>query len=212
MYNFIGKLLVLFLVSSFILSSLALFMGKISIRRNVRLAGFFALILDLFYMPIKYLFCRFSDPRNLDQWMVSLKNTANRESFKKSTSRIMFVPHCIRSLDCPALPTRDGIQCVECGRCVLGELRKKAESEGYDFYIVTGSSFVERILRKSKADGVLVIACNYEINKGIRALRGSKLPILGIPLLKDGCFNTCVDLDEVLLTMKNFRNENKMCE
>lgn len=212
MYNLIGKLLILFLAISFILSALALYMGKISIRKHIRLAGFFALILDFFYMPIKYLFCRFSDPRILDQWMVSLKNTANRDAFKKSSSRIMFVPHCMRSLDCPAHSTRDGIQCVECGKCVLGELRKKAESEGYGFYIVTGSSFVERILRGSKADGVLVIACNYEINKGMRALRGSKIPILGIPLLKDGCFNTCVDLDEVLLRMKKFRNDAKACE
>jgi hypothetical protein len=204
-------MLILFLTFSVLFSALALYAGKASLRGHVYLAGFFAGILDFFYLPLKYLFCRFSDSRVLDRWMVSLKNIANRDRFDRSSTRLMFVPHCMRALDCPAYSTSNGIQCRNCGKCVLGELREQATARGYGFYIVTGSSFVERILRNNKAEGILVVACDYEINKGMRTLRGAPVAIIGIPLLNDGCFNTRADMEKVLAGMQPCGKE-KECE
>ena len=212
MYNLIGHLLIWVLIVSVIFSVLALFMSKTSVKRHVHLAGFFSSILDFFYLPLKYLFCKFSDPRILDTWMVSLKNIAHNGSFLESSKRIMFVPHCMRSLDCPAPSTRLGIQCINCGKCDVGKLKEKAESEGYDFFIVTGSSFVERILRGQKTDGVFVVACNYEINKGMRSLRSTNIPIVGFSLLNDGCFNTCLNYDEMLIKIQDFKTSPNVCE
>ncbi|WP_394297738.1 DUF116 domain-containing protein [Methanococcoides methylutens] len=137
--------------------------------------------------------------------MVSLKNSSHRSAFKMTTKRHMFVPHCMRSLDCPAYATKYGIQCKSCGKCVMGKLKEDAKKYGYEFYIVTGSSFVKNILRDRYADGVLVIACDYEINKGMRSLAGTGIVTYGIPMLNDGCYNTCVDYEAVTDTLEMFR-------
>jgi hypothetical protein len=86
----------------------------------------------------------------------------------------------------------------------MDELKEDAKEYGYDLYIVTGSSFVKNILKDHYADGVLVIACDYEINKGMRSLAGTSVVTYGIPMLNDGCYNTKVDSDLVTGTMKMF--------
>ncbi|KGK99515.1 polyprenyl synthetase [Methanococcoides methylutens] len=204
MYNLIGKLLLVFLGLSIFISALSLYVSRVSLTRSVWLSGFFANVLDFFFLPLKYFFCKFSDPRKLDRWMVSLKNSAHKSDFAKTRKRLMFVPHCMRSLDCPAYATKYGIQCKSCGKCVMGELKEDAKEYGYDLYIVTGSSFVKNILKDHYADGVLVIACDYEINKGMRSLAGTSVVTYGIPMLNDGCYNTKVDYDLVTDTMKMF--------
>lgn len=204
MYNFIGKLLLVLLVLSVFVSALSLYASRVSLTRNVWLSGLFANVLDFFFLPLKYFFCKFSDPRKLDKWMVSLKNSAHMSEFSKTKKRLMFVPHCMRSLDCPAYATKYGIQCKSCGKCVMDKLKEDANEYGYDLYIVTGSSFVKNILTDHYADGVLVIACDYEINKGMRSLAGTSVVTYGIPMLNDGCYNTMVDDQLVTDTLEMF--------
>ncbi|MCM1985849.1 MULTISPECIES: DUF116 domain-containing protein [Methanococcoides] len=204
MYNFIGKLLLVLLVLSVFVSALSLYASRVSLTRNVWLSGLFANVLDFFFLPLKYFFCKFSDPRKLDKWMVSLKNSAHMSDFSKTKKRLMFVPHCMRSLDCPAYATKYGIQCKSCGKCVMDKLKEDANEYGYDLYIVTGSSFVKNILTDHYADGVLVIACDYEINKGMRSLAGTSVVTYGIPMLNDGCYNTMVDDQLVTDTLEMF--------
>lgn len=204
MYSFIGKALFFTIIFSVLISISALLVSRISLKRNVWLAGFFSNVLDFFYLPIKYFFCKFSDPRILDKWIVSLKNIANASNFSKTKNRIIIVPHCVRSLDCPAPSTIFGIQCRDCGKCIVSQLRKDAVKYGYDLYITTGSSAIGNILKNKPADGLLGIACNYEINKGMCALNGKKVVTYGVPLLNDGCYNTIVDYDKVIETLKRF--------
>lgn len=204
MYRTIGIMVTIILVLSVLLALIALAVSRISLNRHVWLAGFFAGILDFFYMPLKYFFYKFSDPRILDKWMVSLKNISNRNEFSKTQKRMIIAPHCMRSMDCPASSTRTGIQCVSCGKCVFSKLRDDAKKYGYDLYIVTGSSFVKHVLKVKNYDAALLIACDYELNKVMMGLKGKKLVTYGIPMLNDGCFNTKVEYDEVIKTLEMF--------
>ena len=204
MYRTIGILLTIIFVFSVLLAISALTVSRISLSRHVWLAGFFAGILDFFYMPLKYFFYKFSDPRVLDKWMVSLKNISNRNDFSKSTKRMIIAPHCMRSMDCPASSTRTGIQCISCGKCVFSKLKDDAKKYGYDLYIVTGSSFVKHVLKEKNYDAALLIACDYELNKVMMGLKGKNLITYGIPMLNDGCFNTGVEYAEVIKTLEMF--------
>ncbi len=208
MYDTIGKILIGVLILSLILSFVALSVSKMSLTRHVMLAGFFSNILDFFYMPLKYLFYRFSDTRILDKWMVSMKNTASESAFATTKHRIMLAPHCMRSLDCPASSTRDGIKCVACGKCVFSKLKEDVEEYGYTLYIITGSSFVKHVLRSEKVDGILLIACDYELNKVMRALKGSGVVSYGVPMLNDGCYDTKVDYERVMNTIRFFESSD----
>lgn len=204
MYNFIGKVLFVGVVLSVVLSTLALVASRISLKRHVWLAGFFADVLDFFYLPLRHLFIKFSDSRILDKWMASLKNMAQKANFAKTQKRIIMAPHCMRALDCPAYSTREGIQCKSCGKCVFTQLKKDSEKYGYKLFILTGSSFVKRILQMEKADGVLLIACDYELNKVMRALKGKNVVTYGVPMENDGCYGTEVDYSKVIEALETF--------
>ncbi|MCQ1536034.1 DUF116 domain-containing protein [Methanosarcina sp. KYL-1] len=206
MYNYIGKALFFFIIISLVLSTTALVVSRRSLSGSVWLAGFFANVLDFFYLPIRQLFLKFSDTRILDKWMSSLKNEAHESAFAKTRRRIILAPHCMRALDCPAYSTQTGIQCKSCGKCVFTQIKKDAEKYGYKVFILTGSSYVKRILQMEKADGVLLIACDYEINKVMRALKGKKVVTYGVPMERDGCFGTEVDYQSVLNVFETFKN------
>lgn len=205
MYNVIGKALFFSITVSLILSSIALIVGRRSLTRRVHLAGFFANVLDFFYLPIRQVFLKFSDTRVLDKWMASLKNEAYKSAFAKTKKRIILAPHCMRSLDCPAYTTQTGIQCKACGKCVFSRLSKDAEKYRYKVFILTGSSYVKNILKKEAADGVLLIACDYELNKVMRVLKGKGVVSYGIPMERDGCFGTEVNYQKVLDTFEEFK-------
>jgi len=206
MYRTIGILVTIVFLLSILLAFVALTVSRISLNRHVWLAGFFAGILDFFYMPLKYFFYKFSDPRILDKWMVSLKNISNRNDFRKTQKRMIIAPHCMRSMDCPASSTKTGIQCISCGKCIFSKLKEDAEKYGYDLYIVTGSSFVKHVLKEKNYDAALLIACDYELNKVMMGLKGKKIVTYGIPMLNDGCFNTEVEYGNVLDTLKMLSN------
>jgi len=205
MYNIIGKALFFSIVASLLLSGVALVASRRSLTRNVYLAGFFANVLDFFYLPLRQIFLKFSDTRILDKWMSSLKNRAHASAFAKTKKRIILAPHCMRSLDCPAHSTQTGIQCKSCGKCVFTRLKKDAEKYGYKVFIMTGSSYVKNILKMESADGVLLIACDYEINKVMRALKGKGVVSYGIPMERDGCFGTEVNYQNVLDVFETFK-------
>jgi len=202
MYELIGVALVVLVVASLALVLVALSISRVSMSRHVWLAGLFANVLDFFYLPVKAIFCRYADVGTLDAWMVSLKNMANERAFKRTKNRLLLTPHCMRSLDCPAESTRFGIACTSCGRCVFSKLSKDAARLGYTLYIVAGSSYIRHITKKESADGALLVACNYELNKVMRSLKRRKIVTYGVALLTDGCYNTSVDYEKLINIME----------
>lgn len=209
MYRLLGEIVIALSIVSVLLATVSLAASRMSLNHNVLLAGFFAEILDFFYLPLNFFFFKLSDTRKLDKWMVSLKNIAHKSDFRKTKSRMIITPHCMRSLDCPASSTKKGIQCVSCGKCVFTKLKGDAEKYGYRLYIVTGSSFVKHIIKEGKYDGALLIACDYELNKVMMGLKGKDIVTYGIPMLNDGCFNTEVEYSKVIETLEMF-DEKRM--
>ncbi len=204
MYSLIGIALVAIVVVSIFLIILALFMSRASLNRNVKLAGFFANILDFFYLPIKSIFYKYSETEKLERWMVSLKNMAHRSDFEKTKHRLLLAPHCMRALDCPAASTKFGIECISCGKCIFTKIKADAERFNYTLYIVAGSSYIRHIVKKESADGALLLACNYELNKVMRSLKRKNIVTYGIPLLNDGCYATEIDYDNMIKVMEEF--------
>ena len=202
MYNLIGVVLFVIIVVSLILVLMALLLSRMSLNHHVWLAGFSADVLDFFYLPIKAVFHKCADSRTLDRWMVSLKNMAQKSNFVRTQNRILLAPHCMRSLECPASSTRFGIECISCGKCIFSRMKEDAEMFGYKLYIVAGSSYIRHIVKKESADGALLVACHYELNKVMRSLKSKNIVTYGVPLLNDGCYATEVDYDNLILTMK----------
>ena len=201
MYDIIGKLIIYGAGIGALLVIVALFAGYIALTRKIILYSFFAKILDFFYMPLRTIYVSFGKRKRLDSIMVELKNKANKKKFKKTKKRILIAPHCLRSLQCPAHGTREGIQCKSCGKCPYTEIKKVADKLGMKVYILTGSSAVRYIVKTKKFESVILLACYYDLNKVMRYLAPHNIIFYGVPLTKDGCFNTKTNLKKLYSVM-----------
>lgn len=204
-YAFIGKLIIFLLVFVVIASLTSLALGLILLRKGIMILPRFVLFfIDSLYFLLKRLVKMLGLSEKLvDEIGSEIRNRIYEDDFEKSDpeKRILVFPQCLRSPKCPAPLTQYGIQCKECGRCVISELKKKAESAGYKVYIVPGGSFVKRIVKKDRPSGALGVACGYELNYSMMEI-SSFCPVQGVPLLKDGCY--CTKVDDDLVSEKIF--------
>jgi hypothetical protein len=155
------------------------------------------IVVNLFELPIKQVLWIFGfDGEFLDNMVVSLRNTLYRKTFSETSydTRALFIPQCLRNPRCPAKLSGEGIDCVNCGLCGLGELKKFAEGLGYHAFIVPGSSFVKRMIKKYRPKAVLGVGCLMEVNEGTVLVSSIGIPVQSVTLLRDGCINTRVDV------------------
>ncbi|MGC9529253.1 MAG: DUF116 domain-containing protein [Candidatus Bipolaricaulaceae bacterium] len=119
--------------------------------------------------------------------------------------RLLLLPHCLRpSAACPGRPSRDGFQCPpDCRQaCAIGRLRRAAEAAGYKGVCVApGGSLALRFIKELRPQAILAIACHKELAEGVEAvaeLDGPRPAVLTLPLLRDGCVDTEVSVEEAL--------------
>ena len=136
------------------------------------------------------------DEKELFQLYVETKNKTSRSEFAATpyTERILFLPQCLRSKDCPAKLTEFGYECQACGRCRIEEVIQEAKRLGYkDVFILPGGSVVTKIFAKEKPNACLGVACLKELMLGSFACEKFGIAAQGVPLLRDGCVNTDVN-------------------
>ncbi|HDJ38658.1 MAG TPA: DUF116 domain-containing protein, partial [Methanosarcinales archaeon] len=73
----------------------------------------------------------------------------------------------------------------------------------YDFkvFVVPGGSFVRKILKVYKPGSCLGVACRTELTESMQEV-AKIVPVQGVCLLRDGCYDTRADVDEVIRKMK----------
>ncbi|MBC7222590.1 DUF116 domain-containing protein [Candidatus Bipolaricaulota bacterium] len=121
------------------------------------------------------------------------------------SERVLLLPHCLRpSALCPGRPTKDGFQCPpDCPitDCPIGILRKEAERLGYKGVCVApGGALALRFVQEKKPKLVVAVACQKELLEGTEAVTKMESPpqVATLPLLRDGCVDTEVDLSAAL--------------
>jgi hypothetical protein len=133
---------------------------------------------------------------------IEIRNRLTEPSFKRVpfNERILFLPHCLRnSSKCKAHYTDEGLQCKACGACQLSELIALGKKFGYRrIFITPGGSMVAKLAKKYLPKAVVGIACNDEINMGLNKMRSFGIPAQAVLLLRDGCKDTAVNIEEAL--------------
>lgn len=110
--------------------------------------------------------------------------------------RILLLPQCLRSSTaCPASFDALGLLCEECGRCGIGTIQKEAEELGYTVLVAEGTTAVSELLSRGEADTVVGVSCMEALEKSFAPLTVHAIPGLAVPLLRNGCVDTPVDLD-----------------
>jgi uncharacterized protein len=202
-YQIFGQMVLIVGILILSLLSMTLILGRILIKED-RLI--FPKLL-LFTMDVFYgIFKKFSenlgvDGKIVDQIGVEVRNKVNEKLFWKVNpqDKILVLPHCLRHKECEATLEASGLVCKDCQRCVIGVLKDKGESMGYQVFIIPGSTFLKKIVEKNKFKAVIGVACYQDLNLSMMKL--SNFSCQGVPLLRDGCINTKVDSRVVLEKM-----------
>lgn len=158
----------------------------------------FLYIMDNFYSMLLKIFLLVGTEDTFYKIGIDFYNRYYAEKFKNTNNRILILPHCLRDLKCPAKLGANGIECVFCNKCPLGDIIKTAKENNYTVYIVPGSTFLKRILKEKKPDGVFGVACYRDVFYGMNYLSRKGVATQGQALLKDGCISTIVNVEELL--------------
>ena len=199
LYMLIGQIVVLIAIIVLILLIAIIILGiYFSKKNNIKLPRFLLYIVDLLYSPLKTISILLKlDEHLIDNIAIKVRDDINREKFREipAEKTLVFLPHCLRHKNCPATLQKEGLNCSECGLCSIGVIKKKAESMGYKFYIVPGSSFVKKIVKENKFKAVLGVACHEDLNQMMMML--SDFSPQGVLLETTGCFETSVNVKKV---------------
>jgi hypothetical protein len=125
--------------------------------------------------------------------------------------RILLVSHCLRkSSGCQAVQGEWGLECRHCTPgCAVHRLSQAARRLGYKgVCIAPGGRMALSYVRRTRPQGIVAVACRKELEEGIEAVNGaasssaSRPAILAVPLTKDGCVDTEVDVPRALQTLE----------
>ena len=128
-------------------------------------------------------------------FFVKLGNTMNAQAFAEVPveERTIFLPQCLRNARCPADLTPEGLRCKRCGRCTVGEAIGVLEGLGYRVFIVPGSSFIKRMVKKYRPRALIGVGCLAEVKEGLEMADRLGIIGMGVVSLKEGCVETLVD-------------------
>jgi len=119
----------------------------------------------------------------------------------------VILPHCLIADKCPAKFSKlDGVLCKNCDRCGCGKINESAGQKGYQFYISPSVGFTRRLVQRKHLKGIIGVACDYEIEKGIAAenisnngvkIDSRRIKTQGLRLNVYDCIENSVDWDKV---------------
>jgi len=133
--------------------------------------------------------------------LILRKNRENAFRFLRTpySERVVFLPQCLRATSaCQAEERGSEYLCQGCGSCKIATIARRAKELGYmSVRILKGGSALAGLVAEIKPKAALGIACCIEGVWGLLACERAGVPAFCVPLLKAGCCDTDVDLDEV---------------
>ena len=134
-------------------------------------------------------------------------NLVERKKFLKTKKRAVFLPHCSRRFmdsRCKAVfdETLPSYVCAHCSPdCLVNKADGVAKRSGYDVYVLPGGSCVAKILKKSRYEGIVGVACGEEIRVSTGTLQDAGVAAQAVPLIKNGCSNTVFNMETLIKTL-----------
>ena len=200
LFTIIGEVVVYFAVFLLIIAITGSLLIAYSFKTEKFIfPGFMLFSITLLENLVKALFRLIKmDDSIVDDVGIALKNKISLRKFRDTpiNKRLIFLPQCLRAITCPSKLSPEGMQCENCGACEIGQAKKSAEELGYKVFIVPGSSFIRRLVRKHKPKAILGVGCMTEIKAGLEMCEKIDLFGVGIVLEKAGCVSTVLDWDK----------------
>ncbi len=110
--------------------------------------------------------------------------------------RLLLLPRCLRNQErCQAHEDSIGLICAHCGNCAIHDLQTAAEQLGYMVIVAEGSPVVMALIESGRIETVIGVSCQAVLEKVFPYMEAAAVPGIAIPLLRDGCEDTYVDMD-----------------
>ncbi len=140
------------------------------------------------------------EDRELMAFFIKLHNAMNVKAFAEIPveKRAVFLPQCLRSSRCPANLTPEGLACRRCGLCDVAGIIQRLEGVGYRVFIVPGSTFIKRMVKKYRPEGIIGVGCLMEVKEGLEMCDRMGITAMGVVNLNDGCVETLANWNEVM--------------
>jgi hypothetical protein len=203
-FELLGIVFVIFIFLGLLVLLTAIVLSYFLVKKDrLIFPRLFLYIMDNFYSILLKIFLLVGTEDTFYKIGLDFYNKYYYDKFNEAKNKVLILPHCLRDLKCPAKLGANGIQCIFCGKCPLGDIIKTAKENNYDVYIVPGSTFLKRILKEKKPDGVFGVACYSDSFHGMNYLSRKGIATQSQPLLKDGCICTSVDVEELLERLRD---------
>lgn len=202
-YEFLGKVFVFLTFLAFCGTLFALLIGAYSFKkRRILFPSFTLFTLYLFYSPSKWM-CRVFRIREtlVDDILIDVRNAMMLDDFVHTKEgRIVLLPQCMRHPNCKArCDPVHGYEC-RCGLCDISTICEAGDKYGFQVFVIPGSSFVKKIFKEYRPRACLGVACYNELAEDMQEV--SFVPVQGVLLLRDGCFNTEANVEEIIRKME----------
>ncbi len=120
--------------------------------------------------------------------------------------RVLLLPHCLRRTEtCRAKYSKLGLECVGCNHdCPVNQLRSAALDLGYrGVCVAPGGRLAVNYVSERRPAAIVAVACQKELDEGVGNVHGidgnGYAPVIVvIPLSRDGCVDTEVELGAAL--------------
>lgn len=139
------------------------------------------------------------DDKELTSFAIRLRNQMNHEMFSNipMEQRAIFLPQCLRSAACPSDLTTEGLVCKRCMRCGIGKAIDRLEGGGCRVFIVPGSTFIKRMIKKYKPMAIVGVGCLLEVKEGLEMAESIGVVAMGVVTERDGCVETSLKWEKL---------------
>ena len=121
--------------------------------------------------------------------------------------RLLLLPQCLKNnASCNAVIDQLGLICAGCQSCQIDSILQKAESLGYATLVAEGTTVAVGLVQDGSIDAVIGVSCMSVLQKSFEPVSRAAVPVIGIPLLFEGCAETDVDnlwLNEELIAYQD---------
>ncbi len=146
----------------------------------------------------------------IDFTIVLIGNETWRKTVEATpfSRRLLLLPQCLKdNLSCQGVFDELGLNCAGCKSCPIDDILIEAENLGYSTLVAEGTTVAIGLVEEGAIDAVIGVSCMPVLQRSFEAVTNAAVPVIGLPLMYDGCENTKIDLkwlyDEIRAEKEN---------
>lgn len=124
--------------------------------------------------------------------------------------RLLLLPQCLKNtISCKATFDKLGLICAGCKGCVIDDILIEAEQLGYATLVAEGTTVAIGLVEEGSIDAVIGVSCMPVLQRSFQPVSNAAVPVIGLPLMYDGCENTKVDNDWLMDEIRSFEEDRE---